>query len=781
MSHASHRRRHEFFLHFPRPHALAQNTAMNVVRAALFLLPGLCLVAACGPKHDARHAPKRSGPAAAEERVQDGGSLPAGDGGPDPLGPGGNDAAQAEFGLDERPHNTSCVSPERPTLTSSVALEPVFAGLTLDRPLGLYQAPDGSFFVIEQTGKVKRFINNPRVSSSDTLLELDTAFGDGNDERGLLGFAFHPDFAHNRFVYVNFVDDADGLASHVDRYTLSGDGKELAQKKRILTLAQPYSNHNGGNLVFGPDGYLYIGFGDGGSGGDPHGNGQKLDTLLGKMLRIDVDHGDPYGIPGSNPYKSGGGKPEIFAHGLRNPWRYSFDRDTGELWAGDVGQNCFEEVSIIERAKNYGWNRVEGPSCYSSHGCTIRDDCNRTGLTPPVLYYGRDQGQSITGGFVYRGSAVPALEGAYVYGDFASGRIWAARKIGSTYQAELLLESGLAIASFAEDRAGELYVVDRGRDANDGAIHRVIAAHGVAHDTLPAKLSQTGCVDPQHPTEVVAALIPYQPRVPFWSDQAEKERWLALPDGAQIHVTDEGDFELPRGGLAMKTFWLKGRRVETRFYVRYADGSYGGYAYLWNAQQTDARLLSGPTSVRVAGVPWVVPSRGQCQACHDPISAGHLGLERLQLDFPLSYATGKRANQIATLAHLGMLDRPPTGAFAALPDVADEQVALDTRARAYLHANCAYCHRPGGPGRGALDLRFGATRARLCNEAPQEGDLGVPGAKLLTPGASAKSIVYLRMIRRDSRGMPPLASTLVDTKGSQLIKRWIDGMTACEQ
>jgi len=229
---------------------------------------------------------------------------------------------------------------------------------------------------------------------------------------------------------------------------------------------QPFLNHNGGQIAFGPDGLLYVGLGDGGSGGDPLGHAQDTSTLLGSILRIDVDRGTPYAVPPDNPFAAGGGRPEIFAWGLRNPWRWSFDRETGELWCGDVGQNRWEEVDRIRRGGNYGWNVREGAHCFASA------ECDSAGLIEPVAEYSHDEGCSITGGYVYRGATLPQISGAYVYGDFCSGRIWGLFSAGGGALApRLLAESGLQISSFAEDHDGELYVVDYG-----GGIHRLASA-----------------------------------------------------------------------------------------------------------------------------------------------------------------------------------------------------------------------------------------------------------------------------------------------------------------
>jgi glucose/arabinose dehydrogenase len=268
----------------------------------------------------------------------------------------------------------------------------------------------------------------------------------------LLGVAFHPRFAENGFVYVSYTAPGAPLTSVVARFNSPDRGvtMDVNSETALLTLPQPFANHNGGHIVFGSDGMLYVGFGDGGSEGDPNGNGQDTNTLLGKILRLDVDNAAPYAIPGDNPFAGGGGRGEIWAFGLRNPWRFQFDRGTGALWAGDVGQNQFEEVDRITRGGNFGWNIREGAHCFSD------PQCSTAGLIDPVAEYDHTEGCSITGGFVYRGSAIPSLSGSYVYGDFCSGRIWAL----ANEQPQVIADTTLAISSFAEDSTGELLVID---------------------------------------------------------------------------------------------------------------------------------------------------------------------------------------------------------------------------------------------------------------------------------------------------------------------------------
>lgn len=338
----------------------------------------------------------------------------------------------------------------------------------LQRPTYLTHAGDGSgrLFITEQVGRIRLVVNGQLLEQP--FLDISSIVGSRASEQGLLSIAFHPRYASNGHFFVNYTDVRGDTV--VARYKVSAD-PNIADPESglvLLTIDQPYANHNGGQLQFGPDGYLYIGMGDGGSAGDPQNNGQRLDTLLGKLLRIDVDSASPYGIPPDNPFRSrDDAKPEIWAYGLRNPWRFSFDRATGDLYMADVGQNAYEEVDFQPAAsgggENYGWNFMEGNHPYGGRS-------NRPEFTPPVAEYSHAEGGcSVTGGYVYRGARLPGLAGIYLFGDYCTGLTWTLyRSAPDTWERRLFLRTNLRISSFGEDEAGELYVLD-----HVGAVYRL--------------------------------------------------------------------------------------------------------------------------------------------------------------------------------------------------------------------------------------------------------------------------------------------------------------------
>jgi glucose/arabinose dehydrogenase len=354
-------------------------------------------------------------------------------------------------------------------LPSSVGLERVFPELGFQRMTGAYEAPDGAWWVTEQAGRVVRV--DPGTATAVPLLDITSKVNSQGNEEGLLGLAFAPDYGTSKAFFV-YYSAADPRRSVVSRFianaadnTFSGVGTESIR----LEVTEPFANHNGGQLAFGPDGYLYVGVGDGGGGGDPEGNGQNLGTLLGSILRIDVSAEEGYEVPHDNPFVGrAGAQGEIWAYGLRNPWRFSFDSATDDVWVGDVGQNTREEVDLAVKGGNYGWNVMEGFDCLGGGS-----GCDQDGLLPPIVDYGHGGGAcSVTGGFVYRGSAIPELQGAYVYSDYCSGKIWALRYDGSEVTEQKQIgQADFNVSSFAQGNDGELYVLEH---AESGGIYKLV-------------------------------------------------------------------------------------------------------------------------------------------------------------------------------------------------------------------------------------------------------------------------------------------------------------------
>jgi uncharacterized repeat protein (TIGR03806 family) len=707
-------------------------------------------------------------------------------------------------GLDTRPSNTACVAPARGTGNASISTPRVFANLAFDKPVALLQAPvpNPRWFVLEQEGVIRAFENTPNVATSQVFLDIqDRVFWISQSEAGLLGLAFHPNFASNGRAYVNYTTSVGGiLKSITSEFTSPDNGLTLnPNSERVLLTVNKQSNndnHNGGQIGFGPDGFLYVGLGDGGGGGDPGENAQNSMRLLGKMLRIDVNSqpgGQPYGIPPDNMFPAnprcnvdGIGLqncPEIYALGFRNPWRWSFDAPTGNLWVGDVGQGSFEEIDIVQRGGNYGWDIREGAHCFEPPV-----GCPTAGLTDPVAEYGRALGESIIGGYVYRGTQTTSLFGRYLFADFGSGMIASLTPgAGGTYAINQLVAPGatppgapgpLNISAFGQANDGELYVLDY----FTGQIRQIVFTGGGGGDNVPQLLSQTGCINTSAAgAPPLLSLIPYALNAPFWSDGASKERWIGLPNGVNIAVQGSGDWEPPNGTVLVKHFRVANQLVETRLFMRHPDGVWAGYTYQWNQAQTEATRVTGGGTRVVGNQTWIYPSEAQCMQCHTGAAGFSLGLETAQQNRDHVYPqTGRTANQITTLNAVNVLSPPVAANPPAYADPADTGRSLNDRARAYLHTNCSNCHRPNGGTPVDIDLRHGTALSQTgaCDVAPSAGDLGIANARIIAPGDDARSVLLARMSTRNANAMPPIASNVVDTAGVQLIGSWIDSLTA---
>jgi uncharacterized repeat protein (TIGR03806 family) len=690
-----------------------------------------------------------------------------------------------EFGLATRPANPTCVAGAPPP--TAYKFVRIWAGVPLGTVLDIVPTPNGTEMILAQKSGIALAVPmDPAATTAQarTFLDLHTEIN-LDAESGLLSFAFDPNYKTNGFAYGVYTRNDGMHSTRVARWKTNDNGKtlDLASELKIWEHTQIRGTHHGGDLKFGADGFLYVSFGDNNSGDDHKDfTAAKTDTLYGKLVRLDVNGATaaaPYKIPPDNPFADGTkGRPEIYARGLRNPWRFSFDRSTHELWLADPGEetngikgadgiaNPYERLNKIVKGGFYGWPYWQGTHCY--HDCTLE-----MGLPPEYEFDHAGGPAAVVGGFVYRGTALPGLVGKYVYGNYSIGQTF-------IYDPTTKKATGMAVGgkpvAFGQDNDGELYV-----SREDGTIEKL--QNSVIMGTtggFPTLLSQTGCVMPTDATKPVAAMIPFSVALPFWSDGAEKERFLAVPDGQTIAVAADGDFTLPPGGVTMKNFRWQGKLFETRFFVRHNDGSYYGYSYEWNDAGTDAtKVAETGKDKTLTGLAWTYPSTSGCFTCHSEAAGRSLGLETRQLNFPGLYGTAK-ANQFKTLQHIGLLSGNMT-ALAAFPAKDDATVAVDTRARAYLAVNCSNCHRPNGPGRGVWNALFDTPfkDMKICNAVPEQGDLGVTGATLLKPGMHASSLIWMRMSQRTMSFMPPLATKLVDTVGADLLGKWTDGVTAC--
>jgi uncharacterized repeat protein (TIGR03806 family) len=678
------------------------------------------------------------------------------------------------------PWTTSRVagSPEPP---SPYRTERAFPNLQLDHPSVITSAPGSDrFFVGLEDGRILSFVNNPAVSQTELFLDTNVNLSPNakNPRNGqplkriVHGLAFHPDYVRNGFVYAFITEPWPApRRTRIARFTRDAANplRARADSEQIV-LEFPSDGHNGGSIKFGPDGYLYIGTGDAFGQNDPMHTGQFLGDLLSSILRIDVNgtHSvKPYRVPPDNPFLSTpGAMPEIWAFGFRQPWKMSFDRKTGELWVGDVGQDLWESIYRIQRGGNYGWSVREGPQEFR------KDRPQGPGpVLPPAVAHSHAEARSITGGFVYRGSRLPELEGTYIYGDWETGKIWGLRD-GVTRELD---DTELDIVDFAEAHDGELFLMTH----NDGRLYRLMP-RTQAVDTsksFPRLLSQTGLFASVKDHKPAPGLLPYEVNAALWSDGADKTRFIAIPGYGKLEAASNERWNFPVGTVLVKTFTLGGRRLETRLLTLQPSAAtreqWAGYVYVWNDAQTDAELIGKAGLEKTYKLPngseqtWQFPSRTDCMICHNEKAGFALGVNTWQMN---------RGAQLHDLAASGVFTKPLPSKMPSLPDPYNAMAAsVNDRARSYLHSNCAHCHTPGAGGNADIRLLFNLALNGMqsVDASPSHGDMDAPGARIIAPGDPAKSVLYLRTATRASGKMPHIGTLKTDAAAVELLGEWI--------
>jgi glucose/arabinose dehydrogenase len=727
------------------------------------------------------------------------------------------------------------VSPPGYLYASSNAL----GTLTFTNPVVIVSPPSETnrLFIVEKRGRIV-VVTNLAAPTRTIFMDIDPRVTSGTDtdvggEEGLLGLAFHPGYATNRFFYVFYTGNdttSTGSGRHdiLSRFTTdpSDPNNGLTNSEvKLIRQRDEASNHNGGDLHFGPDGYLYVSLGDEGGGDDSWNNSQRItNDFFSGILRIDVDkrpgslNPNPhagvtgttnYAIPPDNPFlhTSLGGdwngtfngfslsnnlarvRTEFWAVGLRNPWRMSFDRATGWLYCGDVGQGAREELDIIVRGANYGWAYREG---------TIARPGSSTpppGFTHvnPILDYGRGEGSTIIGGVVYRGQFITPLFGAHIFADYgSSGQIWMTRYNGTNATAKQLLVTDTAISAFGVDpRNGDVLYADLNGGINS-TIDRIIPTSPTGQQ-YPTNLALTGAFADLTTLTPNPGIVAYDLNLPFWSDNAIKTRWFSLPNTNLTMVFNrEGNWSFPTGAVWIKHFDLEltngvpesRRRLETRFIVKYASGVYG-ITYRWGNSLTNATLVpeNGLDETFVinegGGIlrtqVWHYPSRAECLQCHTAPGGFALGFSTAQLNRDFDYA-GAVTNQISALSQAGYFNTNVTGihTLRSLFHPTNDAVSLEYRVRSYLAANCAQCHQPGGTSQGIWDARLttttpnaGIINGELINNA------GNPDNRVIAPGSLTDSMMLARITSLGAGRMPPLATTVLDTQAINLLCAWI--------
>jgi uncharacterized repeat protein (TIGR03806 family) len=753
-----------------------------------------------------------------------------------------------ESGLEKRVlWTTSKVigSPEPPPPYKT---EPAFPKLPkFEEPLDLTYAPGTSrLFVAERWGKIYSFVNRKDVDKADLALEFKGAKDSKGDpmRQVIYAFTFHPKFKDNGYIYVTWIPnpEKEGLpkGSRVSRFTVKGDPPTIDRATEKIIFEWPNGGHNGGCLKFGPDGYLYIVTGDGSGIADEFNIGQDLSSVFAKLLRIDVDNpseGRAYDIPKDNPFiKREGARPEVYAYGLRQLWRYSFDRKTGDLWGGEVGQDLWEMIYKVEKGGNYGWSVMEG-----THDFRPERKKGPTPILKPVVEHSHTDFRSITGGFVYRGKRLKELQGDYIYGDFDTGRIWTlldehAEKVhtkekGFHGPAVLRFHSEIArttyrIVTWGEDADGEIYFVD----FTGGGIHQLVKAPQLPSDreAFPRKLSETGIFASTKDHKVAPGVIPYSVNAQLWGDHAYKERFIAIPGNGQIGFDEitypqpspgaPPGWRFPDGTVLVKTFGMEmergnpktKKRLETRLLhfqqfpgtQEYGDQYWRGYTYVWNDEQTDAELLEEKGADKLLKIKvgdkfveqnYRFPSRAECTLCHTNAAKFALGVNTMQMnrdhvyldphpdEVPKARGPAVIANQLATLEHIGVFTKKLPATPAKLPKLADfndKSLPTEVRARSYLHSNCSHCHIKWGGGNAEFKLLVDLPLKDMgiVNVNPAHGNFKIEGAKLVVPGHPEQSIILERMKMTGLGRMPHIASRVVDEPAVRLVHDWIKEM-----
>jgi uncharacterized repeat protein (TIGR03806 family) len=714
------------------------------------------------------------------------------------------------WGIDTRLPWTSSRVKGSPDPPAPYRTEEAFPNLKFDEPLAMGAVPGTNRFgIAERHGKIYTFENEPRVSEKRLLVDVG---------RTVYGLAFHPRYLENGWVFVTSVLDAKSSlpkGSRISRFTVT-DPKSFkadAGSERVI-LEWPCGGHNGGCIRFGPEGNLYLATGDGSGIADEFQTGQNFGDLLGSILRINVDTGTagtPYRIPADNPFVNvPTARPEVYSFGHRQVWKFSFDRKTGTMWGGEVGQDLWEMVYIIRKGGNYGWSVNEG-----SHPFRPERPRGPGAFIAPIVEHPHSDFRSLTGGYVVRGKRLPELQGAYIYGDFDTGKIWMLRYDGSkVVDNRELVDTQLRIVEFGEDARGELFLVD----FVGGKIHRMAKAEARADQAadFPRKLSETGLFSSTREHTPAPGVIPYTVNSPLWSDGAEKDRFIALPGLSKIEfeaVTypqpapgSTPGWRFPDGTVLVKTFSLEmeqgnpasRRRLETRILHHQRapgdDNEYGaqvwnGYTYLWNDDQTDAELIEARGLDREYAIhdraapggtrrqTWHFPSRAECALCHTMAAKYVLGVTTLQMNRNHDYS-GSVANQLATFDHLGMFTKPLPAEpekLGRLDDYRDPSLPVDARSRAYLHANCSHCHRKWGGGN--ADFQLLATlpidQTGTLNVVPVHGAFGLKDSRYIVPGHPERSVLLHRMTLTGLGRMPHVASRTVDQEGVSLVAEWI--------
>lgn len=667
--------------------------------------------------------------------------------------------------------NTSRIhgSPEAP---KPYMPEQVFTQIALNDALEMIAVPGAHRLVaVEKSGKIWSFKDSPDAASKNLLIDLKP---DHPALNYAYGIAFHPKWRENGLVFITYVyGDKVPDGSKLSRFKLTQqEPPVLDPKSETVLLTWQSGGHNGASIQFGPDGMLYISTGDATAPSPPDAlkTGQDLSDFLSSILRIDVEHeenGKAYAIPKDNPFlQTRNARPEIYAFGFRNPWKISFD-PKGRLWCGDVGWELWEMIHLVPKGGNHGWSAMEASQ-------PIMPETQGPGdIIPPVAAHPHTEAASITGGYVYHGSRFPELRDAYIYGDYETGKIWALWHDGTQVtRREEIADTPHKIVSFGQSEDGEVYWMNWEKDTR---IYRLSKNPAIGKPSqFPRKLSETGLFTDTAVQSPAAGVLPFQIAEPMWQDGASASRFVALPEGKSIKTTTSGNtakpnykVEWPAESVLARTITLK-KKIETQ--VLHFDGeTWNGYSYRWNDQGTDADLVGADgDEFTIDKQPWRIHGRAECARCHNNWSGFALGFQPDQL-----VSIGGKKPEEAALFDGPFFERLKNRLISSR----DQSSPLEDRARSWLHANCAHCHRRHGGG--SVQLMVNADlpteETMTFNEKPVRGDLGLTDARVSFPGKPHQSVLMARIARSGNGHMPMIGAREVDPHGFRLLWDWIAG------